>query len=145
MVYCVWLSLEGNTQTNHKVTGFESVGIAECIYKSALVGEIQIETVIPDSYADIHTGIKMIVVNLHIICIITPTDAFSIFFHFACVIVTSEDSYMRVDTDVVRHSKFPSECERRILYVVSHTFRVVHFETTGAKSKLHPPVSSCTA
>ena len=48
------MSIEGNTKTNHKVTGLESVGIAECNYESALIGEIQVETVVPDSYTDIH-------------------------------------------------------------------------------------------
>ena len=47
--------------------------------------------------------------------------------HFARVIVAGKDSYMRVDMNIVRHCKFPSECERRVLYIMSHALRAVSY------------------
>ena len=51
--------LESNTQTDHKVTSLDSIEIGKYVNESTLISEIQIETVIPQSYANIHTGIEM--------------------------------------------------------------------------------------
>lgn len=104
--------LESNPQTDHKVTSLDSIEIGKYVNESTLISEIQIETVIPQSYANIHTGIEMIVIHFQIICKISSADAFTTFFHFAGIVITGKNTQMRIDAKIVRYSNFPSESER---------------------------------
>lgn len=77
---------------DHRITSLDSIEIGEYASEPTLINEIQIETVTPQSDANIHTGTEVIVIHFQTICKISPAGVFTTFSYSAGIVITDENT-----------------------------------------------------